>query len=244
MQSINSLAIFGLLSLFFAAVAPADVVISQWHLLTGVQDFGDPSEQDGAWFDSVENPFDAEHAVALPPPPEPPYMASHVAYDFWWEGNSASFDVDIDHQFEVHIEDSRSSFATGWLYLTTTVDLTLTADAFYTYAFPPAASSYSHMKFRVADVDNGENLFSQTEFGGTIWLEPPSATLALATTLTLPAGREYFIQYRFGLDTFDNSAPGEWTTAFGSVSWTLRPVPEPATISLLALAAAPLLRPR
>ncbi|MFQ5411936.1 MAG: hypothetical protein ACE5EC_06550, partial [Phycisphaerae bacterium] len=154
-------------------------------------------------------------------------------YDFVWDDFSGTFLVGAIHEAED--VDSSTLFvrSSGGMTLTSILDLRLSFDASYSYV-APASGFFVRLMIGVVDLDQSEVLFAQDEIGGPSVLEPPSGTLFINDTIILPAGSTYFINYEMRLQSFA-SGTGIIATGDGHVDMFIETVPEPSTLSLLAI---------
>lgn len=127
------------------------------------------------------------------------------------------------------------SLSAGNIFITPAVDLLLTATGRYDWDLPTDAMAVTY-GLLVEDAVTHENFFERGGSQTTFLNGPAAGTYLIDGRAVLPAGREYWFSYRFILDAFEGNS-GLLATGEGFIQWTLAPVPEPATLALLALGA-------
>lgn len=211
--------------------ASADYIVSEWSLLSHVYD-SSTGDQDYHRFSTVQNPFQDSHSAALG------ISTVETAYDFAWSelAGTGSFNI----QVALQVEDTLGFVSSdGPIHFDTTEDLSFTINIAYTYDLPGGAllAGFSAL---VLDVDTHEYFFAVSEQDHNFDGQPASGTFTAQGSAFLPAGRSYVLDYMMHVTSYANS--GILGTGSGYIDFQI--TPEPATLSLLVLAAAPLLLPR
>lgn len=202
--------------------------ISAWSLETLVQDSADGRATDVNYV--VENPLHDQLLAVV--------GSSHAAsyFDFTWTPDTASFLIAASHvAFDGN--GGTRSISTGNIYLTPHVDVLITATGTYDYDLPAWAMQVAHGLDIYAD---STHLYSWGNFQNTFLQGPITGTFQLSRQGILPAGSSVTILYAMYVDAFGNS--GLFAEGHGSILITLQPVPEPMTLTTLALGAVSLSR--
>ncbi|QDV89198.1 hypothetical protein RAS2_02620 [Phycisphaerae bacterium RAS2] len=174
--------------------------------------------------------------------PAPQYL-SHTAthglsycdggYDSQWAGDSATFDVTMDHR----LQGFRGSVTSGGRWLVRpAVDSIVTFDGFFHYSHPTTPNEWGQASINVTLRVEGSTsfLFVDQEVDGTVSLGPPSSTLTVNGSYLLQAGTLYRVGYSFGTLNFQSPPPPTATwLGNGEVHIAINPVPEPAAAMLL-----------
>ena len=219
-------------------VARGSLVVSEWRLVTRVQDLSGISVvQDSAGFGVVENPFQAVGNAAVGP------NTATTAYDFSWTGDSGSFDIATTQRVETFRVRTISS---GFIFIAPTADLRMTIDASLDFASVPG--DLADVRFSMFVFDEGNPfvpVFFESLRGGNLTLEPAVGTLAFSGDVILPAGATYSISFRASNDNgADTNNPTGPITSSGFFHFAFQPIPEPATAHLIAFGALTLRQPR
>lgn len=218
------------LSLFInISVARADFDFSFWNLETLVNQFGDGGGLDFASFQNVETPFVDSHMAMVNA------STGFTEYLISWDNDlhTASFDIAFDHFLSggrVNID------TTGDIIMTTSVDLIISATGSLEYAHVPGDEVRVGIGIGVSLLPDGGGGFNVADFGGNGNFEPAAGTLMFSGGAILPADT-YLIRYGATIDTLIENNPQGPATSFGSIHFNLVPVPESATLTLLAWAA-------
>ena len=208
-----------------SSTSRADLIVDSWLLGTGVSDSnspGNPSESDAT--DIVQNPFNETLMAELNG------SSSTAVHDFSWTADTGSFDIDVTH-FLMELDGDTST--SGRITVHPAVDSIIAFDAFFDYAWPSAAIGGSSLTFSVFDNNTQEGVLSASDLGGNVGLGLPFGTLEVTASALLQAGGEYEIVYTAGIRHFDPTPPGTHGDGTGNIHFTITPVPEPATASLL-----------
>ncbi len=230
------LAVLSLLILPGLAVGDS-LTIDDWNLSTGISN----SFTGETVFDfsaTVQNPFIDSHNVVLGPS-----MASSD-YDFSWSPltGAGSFRIDTDQRAQGVPSSLLRTSSSGSIWFTTTEDLLLTVDMVVSYDLPADYMTAS-LEFLVAHVDPFATLLIVGDYASTWPGTPSSGTLVGSGQVLVPAGDAYLIRYFAELTTFGNTV-GHFATGAGTIDFQFQPIPEPGTLSLLAVAALGCLKRR
>ncbi|RIK55687.1 MAG: hypothetical protein DCC63_18790, partial [Nitrospira sp.] len=145
-------------------------------------------------------------------------------------GLSTSFLIEGSH---VASDANRTrSLSAGNIFITPAVDLLLSATGRYDWDLTTDAMAVTYALL-VDDPMTQEYFFAQGDSHTTFLDGPAAGTYLIDGQAVLPAGREIRISYFFILDAFEGNS-GLLATGEGFIQWTLAPVPEPATLALLA----------
>ena len=82
------------------------------------------------------------------------------------------------------------------------------------------------------DLTANQYILGESRWYSTFSQPPGSGLLSMTPSIVLPADHQFRIQYQMLLQTSGYSSG--LATADGHTNWTLAPVPEPATVALLA----------
>jgi hypothetical protein len=223
---------FALIALGLSAdIAHGNLVVSAWDLYV----FVNPNEgnSNGAGFGQVQNPFVGTATASIPP------TVVSAEFQASWVADSFLFSLDTTQ----HAETFQGSVTTaGFIHLTPMVDSILTINASMDYDLPqqPARAA---LAISVGWFDPAQILYGNSQVQ-TNFLGPASGTFVVdSDQVFLPGGQPWRLQWGFHLDHFDPPIPGAASDAGGMLTFTIQPVPEPAT-ALGVLAAAVFLRRR
>ena len=168
---------------------------------------------------------------------------AETQYDFAWTSSLGQFLVTASHEAEDVDSSTLFSASTGSIWVAASQDVLVTLQANYDYV-APATGFFTRIILNIWQEDAGL-LFADNDRGGPWVLEPAVGTLTIEEqTVLLPAaGAPYNISYELSTTSFA-SGTGIIATADGNVAIALQTVPEPTTLSLLALGSLCLLRRR
>jgi hypothetical protein len=206
--------------------AGAEITVESWRVITGIvdtQSSDDPSEF-AVFEDNVVNPFQDSHEVLLG------QSRTSASYDFTWTADTANFHIDTTHFL---MELDGRTITEGRITVHPAVDSIIAFDAFFDFSWPSAAIGGSILGFSIFDIAMDEPISSNSDSGGNFDLGAPFGTLALDGSALLLGGRDYLIGYSARIDHFTPTPPGTHGDGTGNIHFTITPVPEPATASLL-----------
>ncbi|WP_407951090.1 hypothetical protein, partial [Parvibaculum sp.] len=209
------------------SAALGSFTVDRWDLATRIHDSND-TVQDGSV--TVSNPFSQQYDVALGA------SQAHSYFDFSWTPDTASFLITASH-IAFDGNGGTRSISSGNIYLTPSVDLFLTATGTYDYDLPAWAMQVAHGLDIFVD---SSHPYSWGDFENTFLQGPISGAFHLSEQGILPAGSSVTISYAMHVDGFGNS--GLLAEGHGNILITLQPVPEPMTLTMLALGAVSLSR--
>jgi hypothetical protein len=214
------------------AAVRGDAIVSSWSLLSQVYD-GSTGTQNFTRFSTVQNPFASSHAAALGK------STVQTAYDFSWS-NFGSFLVQANHQNQDTSGEILRVLSDGKVFFSPAEDVSFNVSATYSYSLPAWGMACDlYLGVRQAHLPN--YYYSGSRSVST-YEGAQSGTLSLQGSGVLPAGGTYELDYNLRMDSTGSS--GQFGTASGSVNFSFRPVPEPATVGLLGFAALMLARRR
>lgn len=123
----------------------------------------------------------------------------------------------------------------GHLLITPGIDTRLNIAASLDYAHAPGDDILIVLGLFVRDEGTGEVLFDEFQFGGEGILEPPVGTLAFGGDIVLSADSLYRIDYLTRINTISEPDPQGPMDTSGLIHLSLEAIPEPSTLSLLAV---------
>lgn len=232
---------FGIQSQFVLALSAAAIAFGQrdavgqlnvesWSLSTAVQDLSSGGGQDTRRFNTVLNPFQDSHSAQLGP------GTATTAYDFAWSADNANFRIDVSHA-DPDLGNTRYvTTSSGSIYFTPAVATRVTLNGLLDYQLPVYGIDLRY-SVSIYDAQTFQSFFSFTRLVDTFSQPAPATGRIVAERVgTLPVGRNYLMQYVIYLNAFGNT--GAIATADGYMNLNFTPVPEPAALALVALAAA------
>mgnify|MGYP001321344459 CR=1 FL=1 len=215
-------------SLLVSDALASSFTLDDWALSTGIID---TRNHFSTSFTPQPSPYLNEQHITVSP------SEAHSYFDFSWTPDTASFFITASHvAFDGN--GGTRSLSSGNIYITPAVDLLLTATGTYAYDLPGSTMQVNYSLGAWNTI--GSNGFFQTHVDDTILDGPTSGIFALSLQGIIPAGQPTMIRYNFMLDAF--SSTGLLATGAGNMQFTLQPVPEPMTITMLALGAVSLSR--
>jgi len=187
-------------------------------------------------FTEVQSPFQAVANTAVGP------NTATTSYDFSWSGDSGSFDINTTQRVETFRVLTQSS---GFILISPTNDLRRTINASLDYASVPGDLADIFFRMTVVDQNNLDvPLFFENLQGGNLTLGPAVGTLAFSGDVILPAGATYKIDFIARNDNGADNSPTGPITSSAFFHFAFQPVPEPATLWLIAFGAIGIRRPR
>lgn len=167
---------------------------------------------------------------------------AQASYDFNWTVQMASFLIDSSISCQGPV--SAASFrcgSTGQIAVTTTSDVILHSDVGLSWNLAPG-DRQGILDFDVIRIGSPNTTIHNRSFGhSNINGGPPNGSFGYLDSTLLPAGGQYVLLYAINFTSF-NGSPTALSTGTSHIGLHLEPVPEPATLGLLALAALPLIR--
>ncbi len=207
--------------------ANGQIVVTDWFLTTGVQNLAPGGGQQGAFFETVQNPFHDSHSATFGP------GTAMTTYDFAWSGDNASFHIDASHVTPDLGSFFYRSGSTGNILFTTTTPLVAHLTGSYTYSMPFGGADVI-TSWRIWDNDAQIERFVDVHQADTIVSPPPAnGTFVSDRTALIPANCNCLLQYTIELRAGGNS--GALETGSGSFTLTFQPVPEPATLLIITV---------
>lgn len=211
----------------------AGLIVTGWEFRTGIID-SQGGQVSSAGTSQLQNPFTGQFTANLPP------SHTSAAHQASWNATSVSLILDT----ALHAETLQGNVTTfGHLNVTPEVDSILSFHSVFQYSIPtqPARASSA---FTILGTNPSVVIYNNSQVR-TNFVGPPSGTLVANDDIFLAAGQSWRIQWSFGMIHFDPSIPGAASDSTGHLAFQIHPaVPEPATLSLLLLAAAAMRRPR
>jgi len=205
-----------------ARAAHGDLVVSEWILTSRVSDGG---QHDLQGTTNVQNPYNSTIVAQV--------NESIVAttFDFYWTGDSGAFDITTE-QHSVELQGGVSAGAN--IDFTPMMDSIFSYSAQYDYAWHPSVIGQAALSFRLVDLAADEIVFHEGRTGDNVGFDPPFGSLVIPeASANIVAGRQYKIIISALTDLFDETPPGSPGLSTGNIHFTITPVPEPATASLL-----------
>ncbi len=214
-----------------AASAGFDVTF--WHLSTATSDLGDSSPADSEDVFAITNPLTQLVQTQIGP------SFTSAYYDHSWLPDLAvgTFNTDITHG--IASPDIINVTRTQIFFLADE-PIRVTINGSLTYSHTPGDDTGIRFGASVRDTTTNDDLSSQTEQGGNLYLLPSAGTLNIAGEAILDAGVIYRLQFVIDSSNTGDLPPTGTLDASGYLNFAITPVPEPATAMLL-LAAAPIL---
>lgn len=180
------------------------------------------------WFNQAHFPFNETSNLTYQ------NSMSNVTYDFIRNPSFVDFDLTADLTGQGSPPIFTSS-ASGLVTFTTTEPVLISVDASFTYNLAPGDR---RAEFGIIAGDANGPVFQKSYSSEPIFGDPNSGTWTIhADSLYVPPGHTGGFNYSFGLSAYSGS-PDLLSTGHGTLNVHIdRNVPEPATITLLALAA-------
>lgn len=222
----HSFSCFTLISVFLLASSrtAGGLVVSSWELDTGIFDSAD---SEFTFFSAAVSPFQDSQTVN--------YNFSHATTSYFseWTGDAMHFDAQPSHYLQQH---EGRTLSEGRIYVRPAIDSIISLSGTWQFAWPSSVIGATSIGFAVADAQTEEIIATDGANGGNVGIGPPFGTLNIQDSGMLSAGAEYLIYYSAFVDHFDPTPPGTYGEASGEVHFEINPVPESATLDLIALA--------
>jgi hypothetical protein len=221
------LSLFCSVSLLCALASPVggSLVVTEWRLSSIVDDNDLDTDEDRQFFLTVQNPFQASHTAIAGE------SFAATTYDFTWVGDDGSFDITTE-QHSVQLQGRVSAGAN--IDFTPMMDSVFSYSAQYDYQWDPSVIGQAALSFRLVDLTLDELVFHEGRTGDNVGFDPPFGSLVIPeASANIVAGRQYKIIISALTDLFDETPPGSPGLSTGNIHFTITPVPEPATASLL-----------
>lgn len=201
------------------------LVVDSSLLSVTVAPFGTSSVSDSASIDS--NPYQHFHNAAFE------LSFANASHNFSWQDDVGSFQSETAQ----HIAAMHGSVSTiVAIDVLPAVGSLLTIESFYSFQHPVQSLGSAFLTVQILDHTTGEFLFDRTEVGGTFVFGPPSGMLNVTESILLTAGTQYSLRYGSSSTSWSVPLHGEAWNGTGVVDFVISPVPEPATLAMLALA--------
>jgi hypothetical protein len=165
-----------------------------------------------------------------------------ASYSFSWDDQFGTFSIQSSQWAEGVSSSVLFTSASGFIYVTPSVDLLFSVDGAFDYDLP-ADFMRARIAFGIGDPVENVEIFSGGQMAETFPGQPSSGTLLLEGSVVIPAGHIWELHYVMELDTFSGTQ-GYMATGEGGLTFTLTALPEPATLVLLAPALLDLPRRR
>lgn len=212
--------------------ATAELVVESWEMFSRVSSTV-PDDRDVVYIQTIQNPLHTTHRAEIGS------SYASTAYDMGWVIDNAIFDIAMDHHLEQLDGETMSS---GRIFVIPAVDSYITATGRFQYAWPSAAIGAADLVMLAFNEDSGDQPILGSASGGNFGLNPPFGTLEVSDTGLLHAGVTYELIYFARIIHFEPTPPGTYGWGSGEIHFEINPVPESATLSLLVLPAALVLR--
>lgn len=163
-------------------------------------------------------------------------------YAFQWnEGlGTADFNTDVSHAMRSAEIDTVTRIQ---IFIEPTEPLRVLIDGEIDYAHTPGDDSSLFFAMSIRNFDTFEYAFQERRQGGNLLLLPSSGTFAINGDAILNPGTLYRLQVVLDNDNISEPNPGI-LDANGFANFSIRPIPEPTAIALLALPTTILIRRR
>lgn len=164
--------------------------------------------------------------------------SSQLTRSYNWSGDSGYFRVDAAHSIVIPTANSAHADSTGYINFTTMVDSLISLRVQYAYDLPGSLME-GHGTGGVLNFDT-DTLYDEISFG-EFSFGPVSGSFDETTYITIPAGTNCQFVFTMRLITYATSVAA---TENGTFELSITPLPEPASLYPLALAAMLLRRSR
>ena len=207
------------------------VLPTAWSLSSSVRIIppGQGSQIQTAFFTNPSAHFHDQHGVN--------FAGSTVSTQYDFEIMESLAEYNIQTQLNcVSVDGSRPDCkAAGTLNITPRIDVWVQASGSYAYSLPTDPST-ADASFRVFSYASSTFLFSSGGADDSILSGPHSGVFNINTGGLISAGTPIQISYVFRT-TFFTGAANVAAASSGDLHFTMTPVPEPAALGLLTLAA-------
>ncbi|QDV90583.1 hypothetical protein RAS2_16630 [Phycisphaerae bacterium RAS2] len=205
----------------------ADLVVERLQYLSRVSPTSSPSTTQSFFLEFPASPQNLTHTAQLGD------SSSQGDYAASWSGDSAEFDIAIGHRL-TGFEGSTTS--TGTLMVRPSTTSIFSVSGALTYNHPATALGSASLFVTIRLDGTPGTLFTVGDSDGTFGLGPPTGTIPTVGSFELQAGNLYRISYVSTTANYDSPPPGAEWLGNGEVHIAINPVPEPATLALLATA--------
>jgi len=226
--------IFPLVVLSGATVRGDVILLNQWLMAAGINDFNQMPSSALVFFNVPVNPFISSHSAILGG------AVASANYNFSWSDASANFQVYcglVGTGYPNGNADVQTVSCNGNIRLTPSVDALLSVQAHMDYALGPgdreASGGWTVSRPPTPAPIALANFFAQPAFG-----DPPTDVWDSQNSLMLLAGQQYLLRYAFEVASLPGSGTqSQLSHGNASVHFNIVPIPEPAALGLLAFGA-------
>ena len=168
---------------------------------------------------------------------------SETEFNYAWFPSLATghFNATITHA--IRAPEARA-VTDNQIFILPSEDLHLSISASLMYAHTPGDLGSVNFFTSIRDEATQQSVLSEHRRGGNLYFEPASGTLTINEEIILIAGTTY--RLRNGIDSSNTAdlLPTGIIDVSADISFTITPVPEPASLAMAALAAPWILRRR
>ncbi|MCB9855030.1 MAG: PEP-CTERM sorting domain-containing protein [Phycisphaerales bacterium] len=228
-----------LLAAIFLASATqvrAGFQVLNWELSTFlIESAGNTSQDDGEYITTLSNPLQETRTAQIGD------NLVSAAYDHSWIEDLAwgDFNMSFDHQIRTPEVRTISISA---IYIIPSSPVSVSFDGQLDYSHTPG--DLDSLNF-FASVRDESTLAYAVRFQtrtGELYFQPPSGSIPIHGEAILAPGVTYRLRYGLDSDNLSDSLPTGTLDASGYVNFSIRPVPEPASLLLIASGAIAALR--
>jgi len=207
--------------------AYGQIVVTDWFLTTGIQNLAPGGGQQGAFFETVQNPFHDSHSATFGP------GTATTAYDFAWSDDSGSFQIVGSHVTPDLGGSLYRSVSTGSIFFVTTTPLIAHLTGSYSY-FMPVGGMDIGVTYSISNPAFTTNYIQIAGQADTLVSPAPAGgTFQWDRTGLIPANQPCILRYDIQVRASGNS--GALANGSGSFNLTFQPIPEPATLVIFTV---------
>ena len=217
----------------------AAFTVESWNLRTSIAEhIGTPFNSDSETITAISNPLlTAIYAQVND------NSFSETEFNYAWFPSLATghFNATITHA--IRAPEARA-VTDNQIFILPSEDLHLSISASLMYAHTPGDLGSVNFFTSIRDEATQQSVLSEHRRGGNLYFEPASGTLTINEEIILIAGTTY--RLRNGIDSSNTAdlLPTGIIDVSADISFTITPVPEPASLAMAALAAPWILRRR
>ncbi len=209
----------------WAPLVHADIVVTRWtlHCVVVPQN---SAETRLVLFNQVISPFVNSHTLSWRG------ATNMAAYDITFDSQQLEFRADVSVTAPgITGGGSFGSACVGNLQFSTTAELLFSLDSRMEYSLP--AGDRTALFTVGLGAHGGPGYLEDGYYSAPVFGDPPSGEYNVnVENMQLPGGWTYSIGYEYTLRSYSGS-PSLLSTIGGHVDFSLRPVPEPATVALV-----------
>ncbi|MCB9855029.1 MAG: hypothetical protein H6818_05020 [Phycisphaerales bacterium] len=222
-----------LAAIFFASATQvqAGFQVSTWTLTAALDDSGSGSSMiDGDDITTISNPLNTVSNAQVGD------NVVSAAYNHSWIEDLAWGDFNMSFNHQIRTPEVRT-ISISAIYITPTSPVRVSIDGLLNYSHTPGDLDSLNFFASVRDESTLTNAVRLQTFAGELNFYPPAGSIPIHGEAILSPGVTYRIRY--GLDSYNitDSLPTGTLDASGYVNFSIRPVPEPASLLLIASVA-------